>query len=373
MGEINKRSKLDLSKLGLKEVPIEIFKYKNLKTLNLSGNNLKTLPKELFDLNQLRSLDISNNKITSLYSGIAKLKNLKVLNLNGNFLKTLPIQIFSLSNLEKLLIANNEIKELPSDVHMLSKLRFINISSNNLNTFPLQILKINSLERLWLNNMTIDNIPIDEIKDKLPKLKGLYFYGHKIYQPKNIYQPLFDTKGNSLKTLELISFKTPDKSINSRQLNLKMKHKIFVSYSHKDEKYREEVETSLKSLTHTVEKLDFEFWDDKKIIPGTQWKKEIEDRLKGATIGILIVSRNFFASNFIMQKEVPLLLNKLQNDGTKLLVIVAGSCSYEKHFVRDYQTVNKPNYPLSSLNKYEQENVFTELERTICDIIDGKI
>lgn len=230
--------------------------------------------------------------------------------------------------------------------------------------------------------MAFDNIPIDEIKTKLPNLTSIYFYGSKVYKENSIFQPLYDTKGNAVNVMDLISLPVSEsltisnnnmQGSDRRPQSANMRHKIFVSYSHKDEKYRQDVETSLRTLNYTENKLDFEWWDDKKIVPGSDWEQSIESKIEGATIGILIVSRNFLASEFIMRKEVPVLLEKMQNDGTRLLTIVAGACLFEKHFFRKYQTINPPNRPLSSLGDHEQELIYSKLENTIIGIIEGKI
>jgi Leucine-rich repeat (LRR) protein len=44
--------------MGLKEVPSELFRMKNLKQLNLSANNLSSLPSDIAHLAMLETLSV---------------------------------------------------------------------------------------------------------------------------------------------------------------------------------------------------------------------------------------------------------------------------------------------------------------------------
>jgi TIR domain len=71
--------------------------------------------------------------------------------------------------------------------------------------------------------------------------------------------------------------------------------KVFISYSHKDQEWLYRLQTHLKPLVR--EGLDC--WDDTHIRPGDDWKQEIQNALDTAQIAVLLISANFFASDFI--------------------------------------------------------------------------
>ncbi|HRJ15553.1 MAG TPA: TIR domain-containing protein, partial [Saprospiraceae bacterium] len=48
------------------------------------------------------------------------------------------------------------------------------------------------------------------------------------------------------------------------------------------------------------------FWYDQGILPGAEWKKEIENKLGEADIIVLLLSPEFWASDFIWEQELPL-------------------------------------------------------------------
>ena len=88
--------------------------------------------------------------------------------------------------------------------------------------------------------------------------------------------------------------------------------KIFISYSHKDEEWMQRVAKHFQVL----EKQDMLCaWDDTKIHVGDDWLEQIENALDCVSVAILLISTDFLTSNFILEKEVPLLLERRQKEG----------------------------------------------------------
>src|SRR5689334_13431020 len=61
-------TELDLSEMGLSQLPPEIWQLTHLERLNLSRNELTELPPEIGELTNLQSLDLASNQLTSLPS-----------------------------------------------------------------------------------------------------------------------------------------------------------------------------------------------------------------------------------------------------------------------------------------------------------------
>jgi len=76
---------------------------------------------------------------------------------------------------------------------------------------------------------------------------------------------------------------------------------VFVSYSHKDETLRAELEAHLK-LLHRQRVISV--WTDREIVAGNEWKGEIDESLESATIILLLVSSDFIASDYCYDVEM---------------------------------------------------------------------
>src|SRR4051794_10370936 len=97
--------------------------------------------------------------------------------------------------------------------------------------------------------------------------------------------------------------------------------KLFVSYSHRDKRWLEELRTHLTPL---VREALIDAWDDTRIAPGAKWQEEIRAALAAADVGVLLVTPQFLASGFIAKNELPPLLA-----GTTVFWIAVSQCNYE--------------------------------------------
>jgi hypothetical protein len=117
--------------------------------------------------------------------------------------------------------------------------------------------------------------------------------------------------------------------------------KIFISYSHRDKRWLKEFQTRLKP---SVRGDLIEAWDDTRIAPGTRWQEEIGRAIDSAGVGVLLVTPEFLASDFIAQHELPPLLAK-----SKVFWIAVSASDYEITEIARYQCANDPARPLDGL------------------------
>ena len=117
-----------------------------------------------------------------------------------------------------------------------------------------------------------------------------------------------------------------------------MSVKLFVSYAHKDEKYKEDLEEHLSSLTRN--KL-IDSWHDRKIMPGTKWKDEIDSNLSEADIIIFLVSSSFINSDYSQEIEVKTAVKQHEKGRSVLIPVVIRACDWHDMIFSAFQGLPK--------------------------------
>lgn len=145
------------------------------------------------------------------------------------------------------------------------------------------------------------------------------------------------------------------------------RQKVFISYSHHDNEYLDRLLVHLKPLEK--EGL-IDLWVDTRIRAGDRWKKEIELALQRATVAILLVSADFLASDFITDNELPPLLRKAEEGGTRIIPLIVRPCRFTRDKnLRHFQSINDPKLSLVLLSAGKQEiyydRVAAEVERSL--------
>lgn len=201
----------------------------------------------------------------------------------------------------------------------------------------------------------------------MPLLKRLYSFtptiDESITSDRGL-QILQREKGNCLKMLKLVTTNARNNIQNSVKMksNNPNKH-IFISYSHYDAKYKDEVEKVLKAITYVG--LTFSYWVDTQIPSGNDFREEIGKEINKADIVIFIVSVDFMSSQFIQETELPTILHQAQTNGTRFLILIARKCPFKHSVLGKYQTVNTPDNPMNGLKEHEQDAVYFKLSEDV--------
>lgn len=77
--------------------------------------------------------------------------------------------------------------------------------------------------------------------------------------------------------------------------------KIFISYCHRDEGLRKDLEAHLSPLQREGV---IEHWNDRMIIPGDGWEDAIDEKLGSADLYLFLISPDFIASDYCYGKEL---------------------------------------------------------------------
>jgi hypothetical protein len=137
---------------------------------------------------------------------------------------------------------------------------------------------------------------------------------------------------------------------------------IFICYSREDTSWKERVCVHLRPLDRTGA---IDVWSDARIEAGDRWREEIADALDRARIALLLISADFFASDFIHSDELPHLLAAAKKHGCRVIPVLVGPSMY--HDVPElacFQSVPTSG-TLSDMSREHAEAVLATLARSI--------
>ena len=123
-----------------------------------------------------------------------------------------------------------------------------------------------------------------------------------------------------------------------------MSKKIFISYSHKDETHRGELEVHLAMLKR---KELVSVWHDRKIVAGDDWKNEIDNNLESADIILFLISPDFLASEYCYDIEVKKAMERHQAGLAKIISIIVRNCDWHDCDFSKFQVLPKDAKPIA--------------------------
>lgn len=95
--------------------------------------------------------------------------------------------------------------------------------------------------------------------------------------------------------------------------------KVFISYSHKDEDLRQEIDAALSPLRRQGL---IDIWHDRRIVPGEDFANEIDQNLEEADIILLLVSNYFINSDYAYGIEVERALAREAEGSAQVIPVI---------------------------------------------------
>lgn len=103
---------------------------------------------------------------------------------------------------------------------------------------------------------------------------------------------------------------------------------FFISYAHTDDELATIFIDEFKEMSGPSKRYEYIFWQDTEILPGENWKEEIQAALKNCDLGLLLISPAFLGSEFIVSDELP----KFIGDKAKPVIpIMLKKVNFERH------------------------------------------
>ncbi len=101
----------------------------------------------------------------------------------------------------------------------------------------------------------------------------------------------------------------------------------FISYSHRDELYRQELETHLAPLRRQGL---LSVWHDRRITPGDHLDDAISENLESADLILMLISADFVASDYCYAREMTRALERHEAKAVRAISIICRPCDFHE-------------------------------------------
>lgn len=134
----------------------------------------------------------------------------------------------------------------------------------------------------------------------------------------------------------------------------------FISYSHRDEDFKDELVIHLATLKRQGK---ISAWQDRDIEAGAEWDSEIKQQLEAAELILLLITPRFLASDYCYDLEMQRAVER-HNEGTaRVIPIIVKSCDWQGTPFSKLQVVPKDAKPITKWD--DQDDAFLNVVQGI--------
>jgi len=145
----------------------------------------------------------------------------------------------------------------------------------------------------------------------------------------------------------------------------KKKIRIFFSYSHKDEEYKDKL---VKHLSILKRQGVIEDWHDRKIGAGNEWAGAIDEHLESAEIILLLVSDDFLASDYCWDIELKRGMARHEARTARVIPVILRNVDWAGAPFGKLQALPKDAKPLKSWTDIDE--AFTDVAKGIRAVVN---
>lgn len=140
--------------------------------------------------------------------------------------------------------------------------------------------------------------------------------------------------------------------------------KVFFSYSHDDEQYRDQLEKHLASLRH--EGL-IESWHDRRIQAGQHLENEIDLQINAADVILLLVSSSFLDSRYCYSIEITRALERNAAGEALIIPVIVRPCDWHSTPLGNLLAAPKDGKAITTWPNYDE--AYTDVARQIRAVV----
>ena len=141
---------------------------------------------------------------------------------------------------------------------------------------------------------------------------------------------------------------------------------VFVSYSRDDARWRD---WFVGMLAPVARQERLEVWTDQREVVGYEWRPQLEDAIRRSRLALLLVSRPFLASDFIMRQELPALIER----GVHVVPVLVGECLWDQEpLLESLQWAHDPKLDRPPTQKQKREAWIVRICRNLLELLPAR-
>ncbi|PHN30703.1 toll/interleukin-1 receptor domain-containing protein [Pseudomonas sp. ICMP 460] len=141
--------------------------------------------------------------------------------------------------------------------------------------------------------------------------------------------------------------------------------KVFFSYSHHDELYRDQLEAHLASLRHE-EKI--ESWHDRRLLAGSEFGTEIDQQINDADVILLLVTANFLNSKYCYSIEMGRALERHRAGEARVIPVIVKPCDWESTPLGGLLATPRDGKAITTWPNFDE--AFTDVAKQIRNVVN---
>jgi len=143
--------------------------------------------------------------------------------------------------------------------------------------------------------------------------------------------------------------------------------KVFIIYSRADTMYRDKLSKSLSLLQN--QQL-IQLWHDGMIKPGSNWDAEIERNIDNSDLLLMLISDDFYHSNYIQSKESILAFERYDRGECKIIPLIIRYCDWKNDpRIKNLQVLPDNGQPIDDWSPIDK--AYENIVQRIREVIDG--
>ena len=142
--------------------------------------------------------------------------------------------------------------------------------------------------------------------------------------------------------------------------------KVFFSYSHKDEKYKDDL---LAHLSPLIRREFIDSWDDRKTSAGDEWETEVLHHIDEADIILCLLSANYIHSDYCFNVEVQRARKRREGEGVTVIPILLKAFNWQETEFHKLQIV--PRNHKAILSQSNRSQAFADVAMEIGWVVNS--